>query len=113
MTRMHVNTCYCILLNITAYTIVIEPGILATVARIMDYQMRFKAHLRDASGKGGDVCSAHHIYSREAACGTGWRYGPSCPAIAVAVATAPIATTTTSQELIQAQGLENASQCTL
>ena len=54
MTRMHVKTSYCILLNITAYKIVIEPGILAI---IMDYQVRFKAHLRDASGKRGDVRS--------------------------------------------------------
>ena len=68
-TRMHVNTCYCILLNITANTIVIEPGILA---RIMDYQVLFKAHLRDASRKGGDVRSAHHIYPQKA--GSGWRY---------------------------------------
>ena len=39
--------------------------------------------------------------------------GPSRLAITMAVATAPIATTTTSQTLIQAEGLETAARCTL
>ena len=93
---MHVKTSYCILLNITAYTIVIEPGILA---RFIDCQVLFEAHLRDASGKRGDVrsqfCPSHLPLGGCLWFGLEIR-GLSRPAVAVALATAPTATTTTS-----------------
>ena len=87
------------------------------LARIMDNQMWFKPYLRDTSGKGGSVRFAHHLHPGKAACDSGWRYwarGPSRSAIAMAVATAPIATTTTLPALIQAEALEleTAALCT-
>ena len=63
---------YYILQQITAYFTIIDPGILA---RTMDNQVWFEAHLRDIFGKGGSVRFAHHLHPREAASGSGWRYG--------------------------------------
>ena len=45
------------------------------LARTMDNQVRFEAHARYPSGKGGSVRFAHHLHPHEAARGSGWRYG--------------------------------------
>ena len=83
------------------------------LARIMDNQVWFEAYLQGTDG--GFVRFAHHLHSREAGC-LWFRLeilGPSCSAVAMAVAMVPIATTTTLQTLIQAESLETAAQCTL
>ena len=106
MPRNPVNTHYFSLLHITAYMTIIEPCILA---RIMNNQVWFQAHLRNTIRKGGCLRFAHHLHPWKAACGMGWR---SRSAITVAVTTAPIAKTTTSPALIQAELLESTASCT-
>ena len=72
MPKNPVNTHYYSLLHITAYITIIEPGI---IARFMDNQVRFEAHLQDTFWEGGSARFAHHSHPQEAASGSGWRYG--------------------------------------
>ena len=118
MPKNLVNTHYYTLLHITAYITIIEPCLLA---RTLDKQVLIEANLQDTSWKGGRVHFAHQV------CVTIYIYiyiyilsgletlGPSWLEITgtMAVATLPIATTTTwplSPMLIQAVGQETAAQ---
>ena len=71
MPKNQVNTHYHTSLHITAYITIIALSILA---RILDNQKWFQAHLQNNWGKGSCDCLASHLHPWEAACSSGWRY---------------------------------------